>query len=64
MSRDSIVDEVRAIRDEYARQFNYDVQAMCRDLKEQERASGRKTLSLPPRRLRGAPQSAISEHAI
>jgi hypothetical protein len=62
MSRDPIVDEVRAIRDAYAKQFGYDVRAMCRDLKDQERTAGRKTVSLPPKRLRDAPQPPVSEH--
>lgn len=38
---DPIVDEVRRLRDEYASRFNYDLEAIFRDLKEQERQSGR-----------------------
>jgi hypothetical protein len=45
---DPIVDEVRRARDAYAAQFNYDLQAIFRDLKEQEKRSGRKIVS-PPR---------------
>jgi hypothetical protein len=47
---DSIVQEVREIRDAYAKQFGYDLKAICRDLKAQEQASGRKIVSFPPRR--------------
>lgn len=50
MWQDSIVEEVRQIREAYARQFKYDLQAIHRDLKEHEKKSGRKTVSLPPRR--------------
>ena len=50
MWRDSIVEEVRQAREAYAKRFNYDIQAIYRDLKEQETKSGRKTVSLPPRR--------------
>jgi hypothetical protein len=50
MSRDPLVAEVRAIREAYAKRFNYDLQVICRDLKEQETKSGRKIVSLPPRR--------------
>jgi hypothetical protein len=39
---DPIVDEIRRIRDEHAAQFNYDLDAIFRDLKERERKSGRK----------------------
>ena len=61
MSHDPIVAEVRAIREEYAKQFNYDVRAICRDLKEQEKRGGRKMVSLPPKRLTDARQSASSQ---
>jgi hypothetical protein len=42
---DPIVDEVRRIRDAYAARFNYDLRAIYRDLKEQEKRSGRKLVS-------------------
>ena len=29
---DPIVEEVRAVREAYAKRFDYDVQAICRDL--------------------------------
>jgi len=35
MSKDPIVDEVRAMRDKYAKQFDYDSGAIYRDLKNQ-----------------------------
>ena len=47
---DDVVLEVREIREAYAKQFGYDLQAIHRDLKEQEQASGRRIVSLPPRR--------------
>jgi hypothetical protein len=47
---DSVVQEVREIGETYARQFGYDLKAICRDLKAQEQASGRKVVSFPPRR--------------
>ena len=42
---DPIVDEVRRARDAYAARFNYDLRAIFRDLKEQEKRSGRKLTS-------------------
>ena len=42
---DPIVDEVRRIRDAYAAKFNYDPDAIFRDIKERERRSGRKYVS-------------------
>src|SRR5215468_10705429 len=52
---DSLVREVREVREAYAKQFGYDLEAIHRDLKEQERASGRKIVALAPRR----PQSFV-----
>jgi hypothetical protein len=47
---DDLLLEVRKIREAYAKQFGYDLQAIHRDLKEQEKASGRRIVLLPPRR--------------
>ena len=47
---DPIVDEIRRIRDEYAASFNYDLDAIYRDLKEKERTSGRTYVSYAPKR--------------
>ncbi len=38
---DPIVEEIRQFREEYAAKFNYDLEAICRDLKRQEQESGR-----------------------
>jgi len=37
---DPIVDEVRRVRDEHAARFDYDLDAIFRDIKEQEKMSG------------------------
>jgi hypothetical protein len=50
MSDNSLVDEIRAEREAYAARFNYDLWAIYRDLKEQERKSGRTYLSLVAKR--------------
>ena len=42
---DPIVDEVRRIRDAHAAKFNYDLKAIFRDIKEQEKRSGRTYVS-------------------
>ena len=42
---DPIVDEVRRIRDAHAAKFNYDPDAIFRDIKEQEKRSGRQYVS-------------------
>ena len=42
---DPIVEEVRCIRDAHAAKFDYDPDAIFRDIKEQEKRSGRKYVS-------------------
>ncbi|NJL26917.1 MAG: hypothetical protein HC897_03045 [Thermoanaerobaculia bacterium] len=51
---DPIVAEVRNQRDEYAKQFNYDLAAIFFDLREKEKTSGQRVVSLPPRRIKPA----------
>ena len=46
---DPIVAEIRAIRKAHAEKFNNDLHAICEDLRRQERESGRKYVTLPPR---------------
>ena len=58
MTVDSVVQEVREAREAYAAQFNFDLEAICRDLKERERASGRRIVSLPPKRLKPLSQAS------
>ena len=48
---DPIIDELRAVRDEHAARFNYDVEAIFRDIQAQQDASGREYVRLPPRRV-------------
>jgi hypothetical protein len=50
MIDDPIVAEVRKAREDYARQFNYDLDAICRDLEEKQLAPGRKLAPPPPMR--------------
>ena len=50
MIDDPIVAEVRDARDEYARRFHYDLDAICKDLQHKQLQSGRKLVGFPPRR--------------
>jgi hypothetical protein len=47
---DPIVDEVRRIRDAHAAMFTYDLDAIFNDIKEQEKKSGLKFVTYPPRK--------------
>ena len=46
---DPVIAEIRAIRDKYAAQFDYDVDAMFRDLRRRQETSGRTYVRYPPR---------------
>ena len=48
---DPIVEELRKIREEHAAKFNFDLDAIYRYPKEQEKQSGRKMISSPPKPL-------------
>ena len=50
MWKDEIVEEVRQTRDAYAARFNYDLDAIYKDLKDKEHKSKRKLVSFSPRR--------------
>lgn len=59
MTTDTIVDEVRAIRDAIAREHDYDLASICRALREEARAAGIHTVSLPSRPVsRGTSETA------
>ena len=49
MWRDPIVEEIRKIRDEHARKFNYDLHAICEDIRQRQARSGRTVVSRSPR---------------
>jgi len=51
MLNDPIVDEIRSIRDAYAKQFNYNIEAIIKDIKYKQKNSNFKYINLPPKRL-------------
>jgi len=50
MWHDKIVEEVRKDRERYAKEHNYDVNEIYRDIKMQEQLSGRKIVSFSAKR--------------
>jgi hypothetical protein len=50
MPTDTIVAEVRQVRDSLAKRFNDDLRAMLQDAKERQASGGRRVVSFPPRR--------------
>ncbi len=50
MWHDPVVEEVRAIRDAYAKRFNYDLDAIAEDLRKKEAQGGRKLVDPSPKK--------------
>ncbi len=51
MWKDPVVEDVRAIRDEYARSLDYDLGKICEDLRRQQTEGTKEVVTLPPKRL-------------
>jgi hypothetical protein len=51
---DPIVDEVRGFRREHAQSFNFDLHAICADIREFEACCGHEVVKLPPKKLESA----------
>jgi hypothetical protein len=51
MTRDAIVDEVRAFRDEIAKEYDYDIGAIFAALRKMEAANPGHHVSLAPRKI-------------
>ena len=50
MWHDPIVEEIQRIRDEQAKKLNYDLHAICEDLRKKQSTFGIKVISRSPRR--------------
>lgn len=64
MTTDTIVDEVRAIRDAIAREHDYDLASICRALREEARAAGIHTVSLPSRPVSRATNETAAQPSV
>lgn len=51
---DPVIAEVRAVRDEHAARFGYDLKEIFRDIRAMQKASGRYFVRYPARRITGA----------
>ncbi len=47
MWKDEILEEIHRIREEHAKSFNYDLKAICDDLRKRQAESGRQIISQP-----------------
>ena len=51
MATNPILDEIYRVREEYAREFGFDLQALGNDLRKKQQEFGGPVVSLPPKRL-------------
>jgi hypothetical protein len=58
---DPIVEEVRKVRSEHAKKFNYDLRAIVADLKKQQKTSKREFVILPPRKPVVLPKAKVKK---
>ena len=49
--KDPIVEEIRKIRDAHAAKFQFDLHAICEDLRKKEKTRGHPVVSFPPKRI-------------
>lgn len=49
MKEDLIIEEIRELRKLHAARFNYDLRAICADLREKEKDYEHRIVSLPPK---------------
>jgi hypothetical protein len=61
MWQDPVVAETCALRDEYARQFNYDADAIFEDLTAKQALHPERMVSLPPRKIWACRQVTASD---
>ena len=58
---DPIVSEVRAARKEHAARFNYDLEKIFEDIIARQKASGRKCVRYPAKRIDPAEMVSVGE---
>jgi len=47
MWKDEVLEEIKKIREEHAKSFNYDLHAICEDLRKKQTVSNRKIITQP-----------------
>ena len=55
MAADPVVEEVRAVRDAWAKEYGYDIKAIVAAIQQEEARSGHPVVTLIPRRLEDTP---------
>lgn len=64
MWKDEVLEEIYRIREEHAKLFDYDLRAICDDLRKKQAANGRQMISVPLKSSRIAMSSPMKPRAI
>ncbi|MEQ8957013.1 MAG: hypothetical protein RLP02_03680 [Coleofasciculus sp. C2-GNP5-27] len=59
MWKDEVLEEIYTMREEHAKSFNYDLKAICDDLRQRQAASSRKLISTPLKQPRKQPSQSL-----
>ena len=59
MWKDEVLEEIYTIREEHAKSFNYDLQAICNDLRKRQAESGRQIISKPLKQRSQQPNKSL-----
>jgi hypothetical protein len=60
MWKDEILEKIYATREEHAKAFNYDLKAICDDLRKRQATSGKPLISKPLRQPRQLSSTALN----
>jgi hypothetical protein len=55
MWKDTIVEEIYKYREEYAKQFNYDIHLICQDIRQKQGQGDRRVVKLKARPVKPLP---------
>lgn len=58
MWNDKIVEEIHKSREEYLKKFNYDIHAVCQDIRKKTRDNDRRVVKPVPRPVKNTSRSA------
>lgn len=58
MWKDSIIEEIHKYREDYLKQFNYDLHAVCQDIRKKENKNERPFITPKPRPARKGNKTA------
>jgi hypothetical protein len=64
MALDSIIAEVRQVRDELAKRFNFDLRAIIQGARERQAAGGRRVVTLPPRPVKSTASKRLPNQSL